>query len=136
MATRRLTRRFFQIPETSKALLRNSDSAGEPNPRPGGPHRRGQVRAAETRLLYENANLGLVVTIVIALLLAYAQWSLISHSVIAAWLLYMLLVCAARFLLVRRYQRAPAHDTSDGWNTAFVGGTAFAAAGWAMAAIL
>jgi signal transduction histidine kinase/ActR/RegA family two-component response regulator len=95
------------------------------------------VQAAETRLLYENANLGIVVTVVIALSLAYAQWAVISRPVISVWLLYMLLVCAARFLLVRQYKRAAARDTSDGrWNLVFVGGTALAAAGWAAAAIL
>ena len=88
----------------------------------GGRHRRSQVQAAETRLLYENATLGIVVTIVITLLLAYAQWAVISRPVISVWLLYMLLVCAARFLLARQYQRAAARDTAERrWNLVFVG---------------
>jgi signal transduction histidine kinase/ActR/RegA family two-component response regulator len=95
------------------------------------------VQAAETRLLYENATLGIVVTIVIAVLLAYAQWAVISRLVISVWLLYMLLVCAARFLLARQYRHAAARDTNDRrWNLVFVGGTALAAAGWGAAAIL
>jgi signal transduction histidine kinase/CheY-like chemotaxis protein len=56
--------------------------------------------------------------------------------VISIWLLYMLLVCAIRFLLVRRYRRAASRETSDGRsNAAFVFGTALAAAGWGAAAI-
>ena len=37
-------------------------------------HRKRQVHAADTRLLYENATTGIVVTLVIASVLAYAQW--------------------------------------------------------------
>ena len=95
-----------------------------------------QVQAAQTRLLYENANIGIVVTIVIASLLAYAQWDVVSPAVAWAWLLYMLLVSAARFMLVRRYWRASPSDTTTRWNVAFVVGAALAAAGWGAAAIV
>ena len=132
MVTRHLARRFLEVPAL-RALLCTAES----NPRAGGLHRRRQVRAAETRLLYENANLGIVSTIIIALLLAYAQWAVISHAVISIWLLYMLLVCAARFLLVRQYSRAASRETNDGpWSAAFVAGTALAVVGWGAAAIL
>jgi signal transduction histidine kinase/ActR/RegA family two-component response regulator len=104
-------------------------------PRPGD-KRLEQLHAAETRLLYENARTGIVVTIVISSLLAYAQWVVISHAVVSVWLLYMLLVSAARFLLVHRYWRASPSDTDNGgWNVAFVVGAAMAAAGWGSAAI-
>ena len=53
-----------------------------------------RVQAAETRLLYENAGTGIIATIVIASLLAYAQWAVISPFVVSVWLLYMLLVSA------------------------------------------
>src|SRR4029450_11061407 len=79
--------------------------------------RRRQVQAAETRLLYENAGTGIVSTIVIASLLASAQWVVISHHVVLAWWVYMLLVTAARFALDRRYRRASPGDTDDRrWN--------------------
>ena len=46
-------------------------------------HRRQlQVRAAETRLLYENANTGTAVTVIIASLLAYAQWDVVPRVVV------------------------------------------------------
>ena len=95
------------------------------------------MRAAETRLLYENAATGIVVTIVIASLVAYAQSRDISRVPLLIWLFYMLLVSAARHLLVRRYWRASPNTTeSDTWNSAFVFGTALAAAGWAAAAFV
>ena len=102
-----------------------------------GDRRQLQVQSAETRLLYENASTGIVVTVVIASLLAYAQWGTISPLVIAVWLIYMLLVSAARFALARGYWRRSPKDTHSGrWNLAFVVGAAAAAAGWGAAAIL
>ena len=98
--------------------------------------RQQQVHAAETRLLYDNACTGIIATIVIAALLAYAQWGVKPRAVVLAWLLYVLLVAAGRYLLVRRYRRAAPTDIESGrWNTAFAVGAAMAAAGWAAAAI-
>ena len=100
-------------------------------------HRKRQVHAAETRLLYENAATGIVVTLVIASVVAYAHWDLGPHFIVAAWLIYMLLVSAARFVVVHRYWRASASDIENGrWSAAFVVGVAMAAAGWGVGAIL
>jgi signal transduction histidine kinase/CheY-like chemotaxis protein len=99
--------------------------------------RQRQVEAAETRLLYDNACTGVVATLVIAALLAYAQWDVGPPSVVVAWLLYVLLVSAARYLLVQRYRRAPAGAIdSRPWRVEFTVGAALAAAGWVAAAIL
>ena len=90
-----------------------------------------RVRAAETRLLYENANTGVAITLVIAVLLAYAQWDAAAPAVVAAWLIYMIVVSLARFALARRYWQASAPDAANvRWNAAFVLGTTLAAAGW------
>ena len=58
-----VTRRLFQLPEAVRApfCASGSDAASSPS---GEDQRRRQVRAAETRLLYENATLGIVVTVV------------------------------------------------------------------------
>ena len=71
-----------------------------------------QVCAAETRLLYENGATGIAVTIVIASLLAYAQWDVVPRFTVSAWLLYVLLASAARFVVVRRYWRASPSERS------------------------
>jgi signal transduction histidine kinase/AmiR/NasT family two-component response regulator len=106
------------------------DAAGRKN------QRQSQVRAAETRLLYENANTGTAVTVVIALLLAYAQWNVIPHATVLAWLLYVLVIAAGRLVLARQYWRAPPSDGHGRWNAAFVVGSAMAAAGWGAGAIV
>jgi signal transduction histidine kinase len=135
--SRPLRRRFWQAPEAVTALVGAPESGPTSRPPLGGDRRQRQVQAAETRLLYENASTGIVVTIVIASLLAYAQWVVISRFVVSVWLLYMLLVSAARFLLVRRYWRASPSDTDNRrWNVTFVVGTAMAAVGWCAAAIV
>ena len=104
---------------------------------PGGDQRQRQLCAAETRLLYENGPTGIAATIVIALLLAYAQWNVVPRFTVSAWLLYVLLVSAARFVLVRRYWRAaPSDIDTDRWKAAFVVTTTLAAAGWGVGAIL
>ena len=96
-----------------------------------------QVRTAETHLLYENADTGTVVSIVIASLLAYAHWDSIPRVVVVAWLLYMLLISAARSVLVRRYRQASRSDQEAGrWNQAFVVGAAMAALGWGAGAFV
>ena len=125
MGSRRLRRLFLQDPESGTS------------PRPEGDRRQRQVRSAETHLLYENASTAIVATVVIASLLAYAQWGAISSFVVSAWLVYMLLVSAARFLLTQAYWRASPNDTESGrWTVAFVVGAATAAAGWGAAAIV
>ena len=137
MVTRHLGRRFWHIPEAIRAFFCARESGAASSLPPAGGQRQRQVHAAQTRLLYENANVGIVVTIVIAWLLAYAQWRVVSPVVVWAWLLYMLLVSAARIVVVGRYRRAPLSEADNGgWHAAFVAGAALAAAGWSAAAIV
>ena len=113
------------------------ESGDTSRPATGGDHRQEQVFAAETRLLYENAAIGIAATLIIASLLAYAQWDVVPRSVVSTWLLYTLLVAGGRFALLRRYRRASPGDIGiDHWNRAFVVGAALAAAGWGAGAVV
>jgi hypothetical protein len=115
----------------SSRLLRGVDRDLSADPR------QRQVHAAETRLLYENACTGIVATIVIAAILAYAQSDVRPRAVVVAWLLFVLLVSGARYALVRRYWRAAPDDVdSHQWRVAFAIGAAMAAVGWVAAAIV
>jgi signal transduction histidine kinase/ActR/RegA family two-component response regulator len=137
IGSRRLQQTFLQAAGGVRTAARDPAS-GVASSRPvGGDRRQRQVHAAETRLLYENAGTGIAATVVIASLLAYAQWDVIPRFVVSVWLLYVLLVSAARFVLVRRYwQRSAGDDENDRWNLAFVAGVAMAAAGWGAAALV
>jgi signal transduction histidine kinase/CheY-like chemotaxis protein len=99
--------------------------------------RKRQLRAAQIRLLYGNANTGIGVTIVATPVLAYFQWGVVQHQVVLGWLLYMLLVSVARFILTRRYWRiSPSGTEISRWSVAFAVGAGMAAAGWGGAGIL
>ena len=131
---RRLLRRLAWTPEAVRTGHAPEPGVTVNRPLPGDRRQR-QVHAAETRLLYDNAFTGIVATIVIAALLAYAQWTAKPRWVVLSWLFYVLLVCAARYTLVRRYRRAsPTDIDSRRWSVAFSIGAAMAAAGWVAAA--
>ncbi len=108
-----------------------------PDARAGADRRLEQVHAAETHLLYQNGHTGLIVTILITGLLVYAEWNAMSHVPLLLWVLYMLVVSAWRFMVVRRYWRAsPAVSEHRRWNRLFVSGAALAGAGWGAAGVI
>ena len=95
------------------------------------------VRLAQIRLLYENANTGIIVTIIAAPILAYFLSSVIEHRITVAWLLYMLLITSARFLLSQRYWRNAIYYTNASkWSALFAIGAGLAGVGWGAAGIL
>src|SRR5262245_44193671 len=101
---------------------------------PAATERRQQVHAAETRLLYENSTTGIVASLLIALALAYTQRNVTATPVVDAWLVFVLVVAAARFAITRLYWRAaPGEVESRRWNNLFVAGTALASAAWGVA---
>ena len=103
-----------------------------------GQHRRPHdVRTEQTRLLYDNAGTGVLITSLVAPLLASVLWSVIPHLRVSAWLGFMLLVSAGRFALSRAYRRASTGDAdASRWNVAFAVGAGLAAVGWGGAAVV
>jgi signal transduction histidine kinase/ActR/RegA family two-component response regulator len=105
--------------------------------RVGSSHRKRNVRAGQTRLLYENVHTGIAVTIVAAPVLAYFQSSVIHYPIVLGWLMYMLLVAGVRFIISRRYWRASLSSTpTSEWLVAFAVGAGLAGVGWGSAGIL
>jgi len=93
--------------------------------------------AEQVRLLYANADVGIGITLVAALILSRLQWSAVPHLVILGWCLYMFLVPMARFTLGRLYWRtAPSSLEASKWGTAFTIGAGLAGAGWGAAGVL
>ncbi|HXB74778.1 MAG TPA: ATP-binding protein [Candidatus Acidoferrales bacterium] len=98
---------------------------------------RQQILAAQVRLLYRNANVGVGVTLVATPILGRLQWGVSPHRVIFGWCLYMFLVSVARFTLTRRYVRvAPSTLKTSTWSAAFAVGAGLAGAGWGAAGVL
>ncbi|MBZ5610789.1 MAG: response regulator [Acidobacteriia bacterium] len=102
-----------------------------------GDSRSRQIRAAQVRLLYSNVNVGGVVTLVAATVLARLQWGVVPHLSIIVWGLYTFLIAVARFMLARRYWRAaPWSLETSRWGTTFTIGAGLAGAGWGAAGFL
>src|SRR5450631_1414101 len=96
-----------------------------------------QLLAAQLRLLYGNANLGVVVNIVAAAILGALQWGIVSKPKIIAWCLYITLVSIGRYAFARRYWHTSSTDTDLGrWRTIFIIGVGCAGAGWGAAGVL
>jgi signal transduction histidine kinase/ActR/RegA family two-component response regulator len=99
--------------------------------------RKRQIHAAQVQLLYSNVNVGALVTLVAATVLARLQWGVVPHATILAWSAYTFLVSAAKFTLARFYWRAaPSSLDASRWGAAFTVGAAVAGAGWGVAGIL
>jgi signal transduction histidine kinase/CheY-like chemotaxis protein len=99
--------------------------------------RRDQILAAQLRLLYNNGNVAIGVTVVAAAVLAQMQWPVIPHRFILSWCLYMLLISAARYVQGRRFGSTPTSGLLTGkWRAIFAIGTGLAGAGWGTAGIL
>jgi signal transduction histidine kinase/ActR/RegA family two-component response regulator len=99
--------------------------------------RRRQVLAAQVRLLYGNANVGVGVTLVATSILGYLQWEVVAHPIVLSWCLYMFLVAAGRFTLASRYWRsARSSRETRRWCAGFVVGAGLAGTGWGAAGIL
>src|SRR5580698_3463196 len=78
-----------------------------------------QVLAEQVRLLYANAGTGLVVTILVASVLGYLQWPIISHSTVLGWLAFMHTVTFSRYGLTRYYQHNSADSSTEWFRYAF-----------------
>jgi signal transduction histidine kinase/ActR/RegA family two-component response regulator len=96
-----------------------------------------QIFAAEVRLLYANANVGVAVTLIAATLLTYLQWQVVAQRVLVQWWAFMVLLSVARFTLARRYwARSPNVTVHKRWGAAFAGLAGLAGSGWGAAGIL
>jgi signal transduction histidine kinase/CheY-like chemotaxis protein len=104
--------------------------------RSGQHFRKPQILAAEVRLLYTHAYLGIGVTALAAPVLGYLQWGVISHPVVLGWALYMLMVTLGRFTLAHLFQRTAASEKAGWWGANFAAGAGLSGAGWGAAGIL
>jgi signal transduction histidine kinase/ActR/RegA family two-component response regulator len=102
--------------------------------------KRSQLFAAETRLLYTNANVAVGVTLVAATILAWLHWQVVSHHVVVAWWAYMMMLSAVRGIVAHRYWLSPYNAESAGnavrWANVFAVLAGCAGAGWGAAGIV
>jgi signal transduction histidine kinase len=95
------------------------------------------ILAGKTSLLYGNAVLGQVVSIVNASLLAWVLSMDVARTVVFGWWLAVLSVAVARLALVRAYRAAgPDEATAQTWSRRFVIGSGVAGLVWGSGALL
>jgi signal transduction histidine kinase/CheY-like chemotaxis protein len=93
--------------------------------------------SAQLRLLYANANLGVLVNLLAATILGALQWSVVSKPPLVGWWLYIALVSGLRYALARRYWHASPNPTdTTKWRTVFTIGVGLSGAGWGAAGVL
>lgn len=97
-----------------------------------------ELFAEQVKLLYNNAPLAYSTTLINGAILIYVQREYISSPVLLAWYACLLLVTAARSIVVWQYNRlnsvhrdAHAHQ----WNIIYLIGTALAGAVWGSTAV-
>jgi diguanylate cyclase (GGDEF)-like protein/PAS domain S-box-containing protein len=95
------------------------------------------VRAGRVGALYRQAIPGFLVTLAVAAVSTAVLWGAVDRGPLAAWLVAVAMVTAARYLLVRRYhaaERTP--EESGSWENAFVAGAAAMGIVWGVLAAL
>jgi len=94
-----------------------------------------ETQAEQVRLLMDGVRTSLPASLAAAAVLAYVQWPIVEHSVIAVWLGCVVLVSLLRLSSALIYwTRRPAAATSARWLAVFVAGTALAGVIWGIGA--
>ncbi|XZG71137.1 ATP-binding protein [Chitinibacteraceae bacterium HSL-7] len=84
-----------------------------------------------TRLLYRNAALGQVASIINAALMAVALWWFEARWQVVLWFGVVALISGYRFVLARRFERADVDEHSaPSWRRIYLVGTVFASLWW------
>jgi PAS domain S-box-containing protein len=96
-----------------------------------------QIRAEQTRLLMDGVRSGIPASIAVAGVMAYVQWPVIDHFVVASWLTAVLFISLLRGAVVFLYARSTGKGSAKRfWLPLFIAGTALAGALWGAGAWL
>jgi PAS domain S-box-containing protein len=95
-----------------------------------------QLYAEQVQLLYKNAVVGLIATLINSAILVFILRSKVPHRVLTVWLVCILAVSAGRFAQFIRFRRLP-RDSSDvgHWGTWFIIGMTFSGIVWGAAGV-
>ncbi len=95
-----------------------------------------QLYAEQVRLLYSNALMGLIATLINSGVLVFILRNVVPHRVLSTWLLCILLVTIARFVQFTRFRRVPPDSSDVGlWGTWFIVGLALSGILWGSAGV-
>lgn len=89
------------------------------------------IEAELTRLLYTQAPMGLLSTLLNVSILTVVLWSVLPTMRLLAWCVAMIAITGARFLLVRQHRSlAPAETQEKRWRTFYLLGTGSIGVTW------
>ncbi len=93
-----------------------------------------ELLAEQIKLLYQQAPIALIVSLIIAAALTFVFWNLVAKVWLVSWLAAIYLLTFARFLLVKSYfQKKPAITESPVWRRRFLIGTLLSGILWGLA---
>lgn len=96
----------------------------------------GMLYAEQVKLLYKNAPVAMVATLINSTILTIILWGSISHKVLISWLLCNCLLMLPRFMLVYRYNHASIKPYDAGrWGAWLIVGLASSGIVWGSASI-
>ena len=100
-------------------------------------HRVQQIEAERVKLLYTQAPIGFVVTVLNAGVVVFILWGSVARSLLIAWLVLIVTITLLRFALVQRYRCAAATaDQVHSWRTLFILGAGAAGIAWGAVGLL
>ena len=95
-----------------------------------------QLHAEQVRLLYKNAPVGLIATVINSVVLVFILRSVVPHRILTAWLVCILLISIARSVLLVRFRRVPPESSDVGrWGIWFITGLALSGIMWGSAGV-
>lgn len=95
-----------------------------------------QLYAEQVKLLYRNAPVGLIATLINSVVLVFILRSVVPHRTLTAWLVCILLISIARFVQLTRFRRVPPESSDVGrWGIWFLTGLALSGIIWGSAGI-
>ncbi len=94
------------------------------------------IQAELTRLLYSQAPMGFLATLVNIAIFTAALWSVSPSPTLLLWFVIMILITGARIALVIQHQRLAPTETEEGfWRTLYVLGAAVMGIAWGSVSI-
>jgi diguanylate cyclase (GGDEF)-like protein len=95
-----------------------------------------RVRAQQVGLVYQQAPLAVLITLVVAGLIGVMLWDLVARWRLLAWLGLTLCIAIARLALVLWWKRSPAARSLEFWERLFVASLAATGLAWGGGALL
>jgi diguanylate cyclase (GGDEF)-like protein/PAS domain S-box-containing protein len=95
------------------------------------------VRADQIHMIYGNAPLALITSLLNSFILVYLLWPVLDHSRLSFWLLAICLISLLRLLLTHRFNKTkPDENRIDRWSKRAMAGAILAGLGWGAASYL